>query len=337
VRDNGSVRVTTDRAQFSPARLATLILIALIYIVAIVLVLANIEPKALQAARSVPVVLILALLALSALNYVFRAWRWQLISDKLELRAPLLRNILYYLSGFSLASTPGKAGEVIRLWFLKRGHQIEYVRSLPLMVADRLFDAYAVLLLTLVATAGFSDYRWQLALVAGVVAAASAPLFAPAKIHDLLRRLASGRPRLEKGLELIAPAVQSMEMLANWRTYGMSLALGLLGWLAECAALFVLLKHFSADVSFANAIFVFSFSMLVGAVSFLPGGLGSTEAAMVVLLRILGVDLSIALAATAIVRITTFWFAVAIGLIAAPAAIRMTSRSAAGNAGNLAP
>lgn len=78
----------------------------------------------------------------------------------------------------------------------------------------------------------------------------------------------------------------------------------------------------------ANAVFVFSFGMIVGAISMLPGGLGSTEATMVLLLTALGVDLDMALLATAIVRATTFWFAVVIGLIVAPSAVAASRRAA---------
>jgi uncharacterized protein (TIRG00374 family) len=80
-------------------------------------------------------------------------------------------------------------------------------------------------------------------------------------------------------------------------------------------------------VSPADAIFVFSFSMIVGAGSMLPGGLGSTEVTAVVLLRALGVDFDAAVVSTALVRVTTFWFAVGIGVGLLPAAIRAASRS----------
>jgi len=60
----------------------------------------------------------------------------------------------------------------------------------------------------------------------------------------------------------------------------------------------------------------------VGALSFLPGGLGSTEATMVGLLATQGVALPVAVVATGVVRVTTLWFAICLGLIALPAALR---------------
>jgi uncharacterized protein (TIRG00374 family) len=96
----------------------------------------------------------------------------------------------------------------------------------------------------------------------------------------------------------------------------------MLGWVAECYALYLLLQYFGAEVELTTAVFVFCFSMLVGAISMLPGGLGSTEATMVLLLKAMGVDLGTAVAATAIIRMTTFWFAIVVGLAFTPAALR---------------
>jgi uncharacterized protein (TIRG00374 family) len=54
--------------------------------------------------------------------------------------------------------------------------------------------------------------------------------------------------------------------------------------------------------------------MLAGALSFMPGGLGSAEAVMGGLLMLSGMSGAEAVAATALTRIATLWFAVAIGI-----------------------
>lgn len=70
------------------------------------------------------------------------------------------------------------------------------------------------------------------------------------------------------------------------------------------------------DMSFQTALFIFFFSMLTGAVSFLPGGLGGTESTMVGLLMLNNIVLPQAVAATVLIRLVTLWFAVALGVIA---------------------
>jgi len=56
--------------------------------------------------------------------------------------------------------------------------------------------------------------------------------------------------------------------------------------------------------------------MLVGALSFLPGGLGGAEATMVALLILNHVDQPQSVAATILIRLATLWFAVVLGVIA---------------------
>jgi uncharacterized protein (TIRG00374 family) len=65
-----------------------------------------------------------------------------------------------------------------------------------------------------------------------------------------------------------------------------------------------------------TAAFIYAFAMLAGAVSFLPGGLGGAEAAMLAILEIVGVGHATAVAATLLLRLTTLWFAVGLGIVA---------------------
>jgi uncharacterized protein (TIRG00374 family) len=61
------------------------------------------------------------------------------------------------------------------------------------------------------------------------------------------------------------------------------------------------------------AVGIYSISVLAGALSFIPSGLGSTEAVMVLLLTLVGADTPTAVAATLICRLAILWFAVVIG------------------------
>ncbi len=60
---------------------------------------------------------------------------------------------------------------------------------------------------------------------------------------------------------------------------------------------------------------IYNISILAGAISFIPGGIGATEAAISVLLISMGMDASLAVAASLVCRGMTLWLAVFIGLI----------------------
>src|SRR5438046_2942221 len=108
--------------------------------------------------RSVSARLIALMLGLSLVNYILRFWRWQLFGNGLGLRLPWRRNALYFLSGFALTATPGKAGEGLRLWFFERCHGYAYERSAPMFVGDRLSDMAAIAILCVVGVGAFTAY-----------------------------------------------------------------------------------------------------------------------------------------------------------------------------------
>jgi len=310
------------------SRKAIILLTALVYLAGAAAIYAFIDKETLRTALSLPLSLVAALLGLSLLNYLVRAWRWIVLGDYLGIRVPLSRNVLYYFAGYSLTSTPGKAGEAVRLWFLKSGHGVPYERSLPLMLADRIIDIWAVLILALVSMVGFAQYRWQGTILALLIAVASVPVLFPRRFQPMLDSLYRFAPRRGRLIVRGRRVLRVMAELSSWRTYGLALVPTMIGWLAESTALFLLLQHFGAGVTYLNAVFIFSFSLIVGAISMLPGGLGSTEAAIIILLKALGVSLGVALVVTALIRITTFWFAVAIGVLLMPLAMNAAARSA---------
>ncbi len=302
--------------------------VAAVYVAVAAMVLSQVDTHTLHLAVSLPVWLILCMLGLSLVNYALRAGRWLMLSRALCLQVPHVANTLYYFCGYSLTATPGKAGEAIRLWLLKSGHGIAYSRSMPLMLADRVLDIWAIMLLTLVSFSGFQAYRWHGLALLVIVVLVSLPLLRPSMLEPVLLSAAGIVKKRVRLLVQLRRVLRAMGRLSSWKTYGATMVPSAIGWWAEAFALYLILQHFGAEVSVANAVFVFSFSMIVGAISMLPGGLGSTEATMVILLTALGVDMDAALLSTAIIRATTFWFAVVIGLLLTPSAMTTSRRAA---------
>ncbi len=92
--------------------------------------------------------------------------------------------------------------------------------------------------------------------------------------------------------------------------------MGLVAWGAEGVAFYYIMHVLGSDMTLQTALFIYGFSMLVGAISFFPGGLGGTEATMVALLFLNNIAQPQAVAATVLIRLATLWFAVALGVLA---------------------
>jgi uncharacterized membrane protein YbhN (UPF0104 family) len=266
------------------------------------------------------------LLALSLANYALRALRWQLLCRAAGLRVPLHRNGLYYVAGFAFTVTPGRLGEAVRLWLLRHHHGVPCRRSVGVLLLDRVADAVPLLLLCLPGATAFAGHGWGVAAVAAVVLGGLALAVRPGWLAALARlgyAATRRRPRLFAG---IARARHSLGMLASPGVLAAALALGLLGWSAEALGAWLVLHRLGAAVDLPAAAFVFGFGVLVGGLPLFPGGVGGTEGTMVGLLALLGVELGTAAAATAIVRLATLGFALALGLLALPMALRRPGR-----------
>jgi uncharacterized protein (TIRG00374 family) len=255
-------------------------------------------------------------LGLSLLNYLLRFWRWQWYLARLGHRLPPLRHLTYYLGGFAFTTTPGKMGEAIRSIYL-RPHDVSYVDSLATLFVERFLDMLAVLLLGLLAGGFFSEVWWPVICAATLIAAIVAAVSRPDLQHAITARLNRSRsPRIQRFGGQLGSLVRSSEALLSPRMMVGGVVLGLIAWGAEGIGLYLILRGLDVEVTALAAIGVYSAGVLIGALSFIPGGLGSTEAAMVVMLSVLGTDLSSAIAATIVCRVATLWFAVALGFCA---------------------
>jgi uncharacterized protein (TIRG00374 family) len=273
---------------------------------------------------------VLGCLGLSLLNYFTRALRWHLYSKSLALNVSLPRNLLYYVAGFSMTVTPGKIGEALRLWFLRRGHGHSYERTLALVAADRIADACALVIIALIAIALLQASVATIAPVAAItvvaVFLAVRPRYLAAMVgwgYGIVRR----KPRLFGRLRI---AVKQLGRLGSpWRLLAV-LMLSILGWFAEMIQVWWVVKSLGGTVDVAGAAVAFTVSMVVGSATMSPGGLGGTEIGMVALLAQRGVPFEIAVTTTALVRVTTLWFGVSLGIAFLPLAIRrVTTRGAA--------
>jgi glycosyltransferase 2 family protein len=255
------------------------------------------------------------ILGLSVANYTVRAWRWHLYIIRLGHRLPFFRHIFYYWAGLALTATPGKAGENVRAFYLKP-YGVGYGQSLAAFVAERYMDLVAVGVLALLVFTHFKGYEWA-ALVAAALVVSSLWLV---RGNWLSARLASWAAEPQQGrLRSLAGEAASMldsaAVLLRSRLLLIGFAASLLGWGAEAWGFYYTVGLLGSGIEVELALGIYGASVLAGVVSFLPGGIGGTEAAMMGLLVWAGAEAEDALAATLICRVATLWFAVGWGAV----------------------
>ena len=253
-------------------------------------------------------------LILSLVNYGLRFVRWQYYLSLLGHPVPVTTNLRIYLAGFALTTTPGKTGEMIRSVFLAP-LGVPYSKSLAAFFSERLSDLIAVLAIAMM---GISSYPQSRPVFYFLAAFAMAVLLVIHRQSWLNRTKKFFANRLSGKLHhtvagLIDIALYSRQ-LYRWMPLFSGLALGFVAWWAEAYAFHLMAGWIGLQLPLSVTVFIYAFSMIIGAISFLPGGLGSVEVAMVALLILNRVSAAEAVALTVLIRMTTLWFAVAIGL-----------------------
>ncbi len=250
---------------------------------------------------------------LSLINYGLRFIRWNGYLVELGCSSlPSAEHLRIYLAGFALTATPGKAGEALRTVLLKP-LGVPYSNSFAALVSERLADIAVVLLLSLLGIAAYPEL-FPIALVFLAAMGGFVAILMPAP----QRWVRSGLSRRNSQFsQLMMKVVNVFAQARRCNPPGMivkGLILGGLAWAAEGLGFWFLLEQVDANISWYLAISIYCLSMLAGAASFMPGGIGGAEAAMTAMLTLSGVPLPIAIAVTVLIRLATLWFAVVIGL-----------------------
>jgi len=254
---------------------------------------------------------------LSLVNYGLRYLRWEAFLRTVGARIPAAASFTVYFATYVMVITPGKLGEAFKAAILRDRHGVPLAKGLPVVLAERIYDFLAVLALVGVGMV-FWDGPWHGAHVALAAGTAFGLLLMAVRSPGLRRRLvaraAASRQLKGHSVHLDAALEATSDLLAPGPGLG-HLLLSVAAWFCECAGLWLVCRTLAPAAELTDAVFIYAAGTLVGSISFLPGGLGGTEAVIIVLLGSLGVAAPEAAAAAFIVRLATLWLAVLVGIV----------------------
>jgi uncharacterized protein (TIRG00374 family) len=280
-----------------------------------------------------PIVLVLTLF-----NYTLRFGKWHFYLRQIGVRKlSFLESARLFVAGFPLAITPGKVGEALKGVWINQSDDVPVARGVSVVVAERISDGLAVLLLSTLGVIAYPQY-WPafaifLAILLGLVLVSQVRPLALGLIDfgarlPLVGRFAgSMREFYEGSFTLFKPGVIFLAVL-----------LGAISWLGEGIGMYVILVGLGVPPSWealSVAVFVLSFSIVIGAASALPGGLGAAEASIAgMLVLLLGLSADVSAAATLLIRFATLWFGVTLGLVVWGFSKELLGLGNQGNQGN---
>lgn len=260
--------------------------------------------------KYIPLILILA-----PLNYCFRYIKWNYYLKKINVHIKTRDNILIFASTLAMTVTPGKIGELLKSYLIKENYNIPISQTVPLVIAERLTDVFSMIILASFGALIYNYGRMVLFLISLCISIFICIVQSP-KIIDEIINLLGKIKYIKKYLVSIKDFYHNIYTVLKIKPLLFAIIIGIFSWSFEGVIIFFTLKAINIEISLLTSIFIFSFSLVVGAISMLPGGLFIAEGSIFGLLLLEGIPKDIAIITTIITRLSTLWLGVLIGIIA---------------------
>ncbi len=258
-----------------------------------------------------PIILLLAFT-----SFFITGIRQRLLLENIGVNISFKENILLFFSGLSMIITPAGAGQLIKSYYLKKKYGVKQAKTFPLVFVERFLDVMAIISIII-----FLSVYTQvneiiiMALIFGIliifVYVTLRNKFLFNKLLSLLKKL----PFLSKFSSSLSESYAGFHDMTSGKTIVTSWIISIFAFSLDALATYLVFIAFNVDLGFAFSVLSVYSSILYGALSLIPGGVGLTELNVVRLLSDAGVETSLSTSIIIMIRISTIWFATAIGFV----------------------
>jgi uncharacterized protein (TIRG00374 family) len=251
---------------------------------------------------------------LSFINYLIRFVKWDYYLNLLKINITKADSFSIFFSGLSMSVTPGKMGELIKCYILKKIKGTPISVSTSVVFAERITDFTSLIIIAIFGTY-IIGYGKEISLLFGILFIILIAVLSTRTISLKIISILEKIKFINKFTRNIHDLYEGIYLLVKIKPLFLTVSISLVGWFCECFGFYLAIKAFYIEFEILKASFIYAFSTLVGALLFLPGGLGFTEGSLTGLMILSGVGKEIAIASTFIIRAATLWFAVLIGAL----------------------
>ncbi|MBI2888220.1 MAG: flippase-like domain-containing protein [Chloroflexi bacterium] len=260
-----------------------------------------------------------AILGLTLLNYALRFAKWHYYLGQIGVRGlSFWLSFAIFFAGLSMVVTPGKVGEWLKSYFLQETTGTPFFRSAPIIVAERLTDGLAMVLL---ASGGLVLFQvgWQLVALVLLAALGILVVCWTPPLAEVALAIAGRLPLLGPRVAHLREFYGSARAILSPKNMLIGVALGFVSWFGECFAYYLVLLGLGQPESLTlvvQAAFILAVASLGGSLLLLPGGLGFAEGGITGMAQLLlGMPKELAVTSAILIRLSTLWFGVGLGLV----------------------
>ena len=256
------------------------------------------------------------ILGFSFVSYFILGIRQKILLEKLGIELKFKENFLLYFSGLSMIITPGGVGEAIKSYYLKKKHGHKISKTLPLVLVERFHDL-GVVISVIAFTLIFLQIN-EVVILEIIIVILIIIVYVLVRIKKLFLKTTNLFKRIKKLRKIIDKITESydgMHQMLESKTTVKAWGIGMVAQIFYALSIYSVFLAFDQDLGIMFTTEVVYSSILFGAISLLPGGVGLTEISTVNFLMGKGLEISLATSIIIMIRLATIWLATIMGLV----------------------
>ena len=242
--------------------------------------------------------------------------KWHFLLKNCEIDIPLRKSIAVFFAGVAFEITPGQIGALIKSQLLKTSSNIPRTKTVPIIVAEKVYDLIGAILASIIGIIilGMNFYLIIIAILA--LAVIFFFMFYRPASEIFFKRITKTK-FFSKYVDNMSEFHAIIQKSTNVKAATVCILLGVTYWFIISTAAYYTLIAFDVNVlDYLTVLAIYTTSILLGAISFVPAGIGVTEGSIAGLFTLNGIDVSTALILSVMIRVLTLWFSVSVGFIA---------------------
>jgi len=242
--------------------------------------------------------------------------KWHLLLKNCEIDIPLRKSIAVFFAGIAFEITPGQIGSLIKSQLLKTSSNIPRTKTVPIIVAEKVYDLIGAIPASIIGIIilGMDFYLIIIAILALAVIFFFM-FYRPAS--EIFFKRVTKTKFFSKYVENISEFDKIVQKSTNVKAATVCILLGVTYWFIISTAAYYILMAFDVNIlDYLTVLAIYTTSILLGAISFVPAGIGVAEGSIAGLFTLNGIDVSTALILSVMIRVLTLWFSVSVGFIA---------------------
>jgi glycosyltransferase 2 family protein len=249
-----------------------------------------------------------------SLGVFLRILRWDFFIKKNNVKIPFKRNVLYYLAGYSMLLSPGRMGEIIRSPFIKRDYGVPISKTASLVIVERFYEFLANIAIISIGLF-FTTIDKSILVIPAIIVISMILILVNKKLFLKCIKIFERFKITQKILLNFEDAFDIIINLFKPKNFGPSFILSMGVVTVEAIAVFSLIHAVNSSLDFASLTVIFHTSAFIGAVSFIPAGLGVVEGGLLGLLLLYEIPEHVGIIMSVLLRIVATGLFTVIGII----------------------